>query len=109
MKRPTDWTADQKLAALSYLLRDRCGNYGYDYAAFRRISAQRTRARQAVKRFANTAVVCDLHWETVSDRLTCKMGADLCWQAHYIVGQSSNEEITNVLRRLANPDAQWVS
>lgn len=108
-KRPEDWTIEQKRAALQYLLSDRCSNYGYDWQMFRRICSQRTRARKAARRFLECAY--DLHWHAIGSRLTCEQNpaAPGGYHVDYVVGQSSNEEITNVLRRLVNPEARWVS
>ena len=94
-------TKEQEQQMLDYLLSDRCSNYGYDYRMFRRISNQRYRARLAIRKQGGVAseawdkapLSYRLDWDTMS----------------YTVGQSSNEEITNLLRQLVNPNASWVS
>jgi len=100
---PKDFTPAEQVAALNYLLSDRCANYGYDWKAFRLISNQRSRARR------NARHAAALHWNALSDRLHAETLADGTIRVEYVVGQSSNEEITNVLRRLVNPEARWVS
>lgn len=105
--RPENWTIDQKRAALQYLLADRCSNYSYDWKDFRRISSQRSRARKAARRFLECPY--DLHWDAIGTRLTITDRPNGSYTIQYVTGQSSNEEITNVLRRLVNPEARWVS
>ena len=94
----------EKQAILEMLLDDRCQNYGYDWKVFRRISNQRSRARQDVKKVIHFGGVAGLYWDTLPSRVVVENGT-----ASYTVGQSSNEEITNILRRLINPNAKWVS
>lgn len=101
--KPSQFTPAEQVAALNYLLADRCANYGYDWKAFRRISAQRSAARKAAWHASM------LHWDCLSDRLQAETLPDGSIRVEYVVGQSSNEEITNALRRLVNPEARWVS
>lgn len=92
--------SDMPAKILKSLLRDRLENYGYDRKSWGRIRGQRYRARVAVRPYLG--IPRALHWQTFSGRLNLETG-------RYIVGQSSNEEITNLLRRLVNPEAPWVS
>jgi hypothetical protein len=105
---PKDFTPAEQVAALNYLLSDRCLNYGYDWKAFRLISNQRSRARRAIRK-NYIGIPSALHWGALSDRLQAETLADGTIRVEYVVGQSSNEEITNVLRRLVDPEARWVS
>lgn len=91
--------SDMPRKILESLLRDRLENYGYDRTSWRRIQAQRCRAKQALRPYLGCPL--SLHWESCSSRLNLQTG-------EYVVGQSSNEEITNVLRRLVNPEAPCV-
>lgn len=102
---------DAARAAYDYLMKDRTANYGYDHRCFRRVSNQRSRARQAVKVLTENGRYPErLNWHAVGDRLTFSQNPNNGrWSAHYVVGQSQNEEITNLLRRLVNPDASWQS
>jgi hypothetical protein len=102
------------------LITQRCENYGYDYKVFQRISRQRSDARKAFQHFFH------FNPETVIQRLaneyrvsleSCKITETLSsgskivkeeMRLTYTVGQSNNEEITNLLRRLVNPKAKWV-
>lgn len=94
--KPTD---EQKAQMLEYLLANRCSNYGYDWRMFRRISNQRSRARRAIRHFTG-----DLAWDVAP--LSYRLNWD---RTSYTVGQSSNEEITNLLRQLVDPNAGWLS
>lgn len=98
-------------AAYDTLMRDRCSNYGYDHTAWRRISNQRSRARLAVRILTENGKHPErLNWHAAGDRLTFERHPHTgLWSCHYVVGQSSNEEITNLLRRLVNPEAKWQS
>ena len=95
-------TTEQKREMLNYLLADRCENYGYDWKMFRNVSQQRYRARKAMRPYMGC--VESLKWDSAA------LAHRLNWDTmDYTVGQSSNEEITNLLRQLVNPNAQWVS
>lgn len=86
-----------RVRTLEWLLADRCENYGYDWKDYRRIIAQRGRARAAAQRIACYGHVIDaLRWDDVGSRLTIDDK-----RPEYCVGQSQNEEITGVLRVLA--------
>ena len=103
------------------LTTQRCSNYGYDYKTFKRISSQRSKARKEFQHFFH------LNPETVMQRLSderrvslenCKITETLSngsvivkeeVRLTYTVGQSNNEEITNLMRRLVNPQAKWLS
>ncbi len=93
------YTLKARAEMLQYLLSDRCANYGYDWAMFRNVCQQRYRAKQGIKNAKNP-----LQWDKAP------LAHRLNWDTmDYTVGQSSNEEITNLLRQLVNPNAQWVS
>jgi hypothetical protein len=103
------------------LVTQRCENYGYDWKAFQKISRQRSDARKAFQHFFH------FNPETVMQRLAnehrvslenCKITETLSngsnivkeeMRLTYTVGQSNNEEITNLMRRLVNPQAKWLS
>lgn len=95
-------TRKQATEMLSYILADRTSNYGYDWKAFRRIVRQRSNARKALASWQDCPETLNWNEADPSGRID--------WQKmHYVVGQSSNEEITNLLRRLVNPEAAWLS
>lgn len=81
-----------------------CENYGYEWKDYRRIVSQRSRALKAF-RFAASVGAAHLDYDA-KGRLTWSSDGTSC---DYVVGQSSNEEITNLLRRLVNPESKWVS
>ena len=83
-----------------YLLSQRMCNYGYDLKDWRRICSQRYRARKLLKsRLPSLQEACQ--WYRLS--LT-QAGWD------YTVGQSSNEEITNLINSLCGKvDGPWLS
>jgi hypothetical protein len=97
----------------------RCQNYGYDYKAFKRISSQRSRARKALLKFANThglkAVGQLLMSESRVTVETVKVVQENQMpvfesRLSYVVGQSQNEEITNLMRRIAyGSKAKWLN
>src|SRR5688500_2121013 len=108
---------EDKLAILDYLMRHRLSNYGYEVKDWRRITSQRQRVKRAIRRLLDKChakgvppTLLDyvlehkFHWHTLPSRITVHAGV-----ADYVVGQSANEEITNIMRRLLNPDAEWVS
>ncbi len=97
-------------AAYDYLMGERCSNYGYDSTSWRRVSNQRSRARLAARILTENGKHPErLNWHAAGERLTFKRADNGTWAVHYVVGQSQNEEITNLLRRLVNPDAKWQS
>ena len=97
--KPENVTEEQKAAMLDYLLKLRVHNYGYDYRDFRRISNQRSRARKAVREHKSP-----LNWFGTS------LSSRLDWQSiDYTIGQSQNEEITNLLMQLAGYTGEWLS
>jgi hypothetical protein len=106
-------TEAQLQAFIAYLLADRLENYGYDWKDFRRLSNQRARARLALRQvtghFAGHCWVDSLAWEQCSSRLMLESHNGRPCAITYIVGQSGNEELTNLMRRLVNPKAGWVS
>ena len=94
-----------RVRTLEWLLSDRLSNYGYDWPDYRRLIAQRARARAAVRRISCYGHAPDaLAWDDVGSRLIVDDR-----RPDYCVGQSSNEEITNVLRTLARVRGGWVS
>ncbi len=95
-------TFEMQETMLFWLLAQRCENYGYDWKMFRNISQQRYRARKAMQTYL--ACAYSLDWERAP------LAYRLNWDTmDYTCGQSQNEEITNLLRQLVNPNAQWVS
>jgi hypothetical protein len=102
------------------LLTQKCSNYGYDYKGFKRVSSQRSKARKEFENFFyyNPATVLDrLQNESRVSLENCKIVEKLSngsesvrmeMRLSYAVGQSQNEEITNLMRRLVNPKAKWV-
>lgn len=92
-------TTEQKSTMLDVLLGDRLENCGYDRKDWKRIRDQRSRAQRAIRRFNG-----DLAWDAAP------LFGRIDWDTmSYTAGQSSNEEITNLLRQLINPDCNWVS
>ncbi len=97
----TKWNRKLMLAAL---LQSRLENYGYDYRAWRRLQGQRQAAKRAVRYAAAELGVENLAWDKAP------LAHRIDWEnLSYTVGQSANEEITNLLRQLVNPNARWVS
>lgn len=102
---------DAARAAYEYLMSARCSDYGYDHTSWRRITNQRSRARIAVRILTENGKYPErLNWHAAGDRLTFERHPHTgAWSCDYVVGQSQNEEITNLLRRLVNPEAKWQS
>ena len=108
-------------AFIKKLVSERCSNYGYDYKDFRRISSQRSKARKEFIRFAtyNMGTVIErissesrIQLENVKVTRLSENGSKIVSiepRLVYVVGQSQNEEITNLMRRLVNPKATWLS
>jgi hypothetical protein len=88
----------------SSLLANRCDNYGYIWKDFRRISNQRSKARTEFRSFVKYFTGTLIERIEQESRIQLENG-----KLTYIVGQSSNEEITNLMRRLVNPKDKWVS
>ncbi len=89
---------------LAALLQSRLENYGYEYKAFRRLQGQRQAAKRAVRLAAAELGAENLAWDKAP------LAHRIDWEnLSYTVGQSSNEEVTNLLRQLVNPEARWVS
>lgn len=107
---PEAITHEVKEAIFKLLFNARLSNYGYGYTAWNRISKQRQRAKAATVRlgYANWTAE-NVAWALRNGRLIVKVEDDGTHKAEYIVGQSENEEFTNLLRRLINPAANWVS
>lgn len=101
-----DSPAAQKWAAIQMILRDELENYGYGMLDWARIKRQRRMAFEALRAACPTMEAVDrLHWNYAGPRLTWKGD-----RPFYCVGQSSNEELTNLAWRLVNGrDADWLS
>lgn len=93
-------------AAVLWLLDQRMsGGPNYHAADWRRIRQQRTRARQALSYAAAVKGAETLHWHAIGSRLV------VCFKDgtfDYQVGQSANEELTNLMRVLVDADAEHV-
>ncbi len=94
-------TPAERATVLAILYADRLSNYGYDRASWVRITSQRYRAKKALRIAEQRG---EIHWEALSHR----------WQrtpngVDYTIGQSSNEEFTNEMRRLVNPESPYLS
>ena len=87
-----DWRSI-RMNAFSFLLSERLENYGYDYKSWNRLKNQRYRAK-AILKVADTRL---LHWENASHRFEVNFND---FSIRYNVCQSSNEEITNLMRTL---------
>lgn len=96
----------QAATLIHYLFSYTMTNYGYDVTSWSRIIAQRSRAKAQVSTLLlkdKEELMANINneWMTNS-RLSIVNG-----KFNYTVGQSANEEITNIIRRLANPSAKW--
>jgi len=87
-----DWRTI-RMNAYRFLLTERLENYGYDFKSWNRLKNQRYRAKALLK-VANTAL---LHWKDASHRFEVNFDD---FSIRYNVCQSSNEEITNLMRTL---------
>jgi hypothetical protein len=98
-------TTSHVLVLVKDLLSEKCSNYGYDYKDFKRISSQRSKARKNFLDFATWNIA------TLTERVRHEnriQQSTSDGSLYYVVGQSANEEITNLMRRLVNPKARWV-
>lgn len=86
-----------RIATLEFLLRDRLENYGYDRSSWNTLRSTRQRAKRWVNEIVAKKGVNALDWgsATSNGRLTVSI------TPAYVVGQSSNEEFTGLLRTLA--------
>jgi hypothetical protein len=97
-----DWEkrTDMVRSLIAWLRAQRLSNYGYDRANWQRLQRQRAKAKKVLGRVSmyNLASEHRLAWSS-------KYG----WE--YTVGQSCNEEITNLINRLAGYPLgdQWLS
>lgn len=92
--------------ACLWLLAQRLWNGGnYGRADWHRLRAQRTRARTRLSLAAWRDGPLALAWG-IGDRLRVRFDTGAF---EYIAGQSENEELTNLMRRLVNPSAPYVS
>lgn len=87
-----DWRSI-RMQALDFLLSERLENYGYDYKSWNRLKNKRYRVKALLKVADNRL----LHWKDLSDRLEVNLDD---YSIRYIVGQSNNEEITNLMSTL---------
>lgn len=91
--------------AVLWLLSRHLHNGGnYSGQAWRRIRAQRTRARASLSLKAWRDGPLSLAWG-IGGRLMVRFDTG---DFTYHVGQSENEELTNVMRRLVDPSAHYV-
>ena len=97
-------TDEQLQTVLAFLLKERMSNYGYDDRDWSRIRGQRRRAKAACCRLVAEGGIRALDWENAGSRLVIGPSGPA-----YLVGQSANEEITNVFRRLARMKGGWAS
>ena len=98
-------TNSQIASFVKELITQRCSNYGYDYKAFNRISSQRSKARKALLNQVGSH-----GFESIKDNLIKESRIQLVKEElDYIVGQSQNEEVTNLMRRLVKGSSvKWV-
>jgi hypothetical protein len=111
-------TNTQIASFVKSLLLQKCSNYGYDYKDFKRISSQRSKERKALLNQVNShgfeSIKANLIQESRVQLLNTKIVdgnriPTFEMALHYIVGQSQNEEITNLMRRLVKgSSAKWV-
>jgi hypothetical protein len=116
----TTYEASQVSAFVKKLVSEKCSNYGYDYKDFKRVSSQRSKARQEFMHFAtyNMGTLIErisseprIQLEDVQVTRISESGLKIVSiepRLVYVVGQSQNEEITNLMRRLVNPKAKWL-
>lgn len=106
MALPIQATIQGADAVLAWLLSHRLSNYGYDTRSWRRLQAQRSRAKRELRTVLQTRSVRDLAWNSapLARRIQWEPGVP-----RYVTGQSQNEELTNLMRQLVNPEAPWVS
>lgn len=102
----TNLTHEQKGKIVKFLTGDRMENYGYSYQDWNRIRSQRQRAKNALWKIGYGNIPA-ANWSRIlwDGRLMVTPEGEVS----YTTGQSSNEEITNLMRRLVNPNAKWVS
>jgi hypothetical protein len=91
------WLLAQKLS----------GSGNYHEKDWRRIRQQRTNARQGLSLRAMWVGPSNLAWG-VSSRLVVRM-VDGVLDIDYQTGQSENEELTNIMRRLVKPEAEYLA
>lgn len=93
-KNHNDLTQAQKQQIVDYLIADRMSNYGYDWKTFQKMSAQRSKLRKILRLADINKLNCD---NLSLNRFQFKDG-----EVDYIVGQSSNEEITHRMQQLVS-------
>lgn len=93
---------DKSESLYNYLLADRLQNYGYSAKDFRRIQAQRQRVKARFRRYKVGLA------ERAEGESRLSYTEEHGWE--YTVGQSANEEITNLMARLCEyPGKKWLS
>lgn len=94
-----------KSAVFFMLIESKMSNYGYSRTDYSRVSAQRQRAKIKLyqKGYSNIKIENFIQ----NDRVEIFVDSYGLYYADYITGQSNNEEITNVIRRLVKPNAVW--
>jgi len=98
--------SSQAANLIHYLFSYKMANYGYEVTSWSRVIAQRSRAKAQVSMLLikdKGELLDNINNEYLTNsRLSIVNG-----KFNYGVGQSANEEITNIIRRLANPQAKW--
>jgi len=91
----TELSQDQKRQIVDYLIEQRMSNYGYEWKVFRSMSAQRSKLRNILR----LVDINKLSWDNILlHRFYFRDGQLM----DYIVGQSSNEEITRIMKALVS-------
>ena len=101
----TDAQRMVKSAVFFMLIESRMSNYGYSRTDYSRISAQRQRAK--IKLYQTGYSNIEIKNFLQNNRVEVFVDSHGLYYADYVTGQSNNEEITNVIRRLVKPNAVW--
>lgn len=94
-----------KSAVFFMLIESRMSNYGYSRTDYSRISAQRQRAKIKLYQTGYSNIKIENFLQ--NNRVEIFVDSYGLYYADYVTGQSNNEEITNVIRRLVKPNAVW--
>ena len=99
---------DATIPFIRWLCADKLVGLGqYDVRTCNRLRRARTRARrELLDKVARLGVAC-LAWHTITDRFTSSW-IDGAWDFHFAPQSDRNTELTNVIRRLVDPDATWL-
>lgn len=100
-------TPNQIRQLIDYLFDYQMTNYGYDARDYSRITAQRRRAKAQVSQLYLTnrpKFECNVQAEWLNNEYLSLVGDKV-----HLTTQSPNEDVTNVLRRIAEPSAKWAS